>query len=57
MIKIEKLNVELPKFALQDINLHIPEGDFFTLLGPTGSGKSVLLGDNCRTGSGSMTVP
>ena len=43
MIKIEKLNVELPKFALQDINLHIPEGDFFTLLGPTGSGKSVLL--------------
>lgn len=43
MIKIEKLNVELPKFSLQDINLHIPEGDFFTLLGPTGSGKSVLL--------------
>ncbi|TIH18571.1 ABC transporter ATP-binding protein [Marinifilum sp. JC120] len=43
MIKIEKLNVELPKFFLQDINLHIPEGDFFTLLGPTGSGKSVLL--------------
>ncbi|NDV21835.1 ABC transporter ATP-binding protein [Desulfovibrio sp. JC022] len=43
MIKIEELNVELPKFSLQDINLHIPEGDFFTLLGPTGSGKSVLL--------------
>ncbi|WP_320175172.1 ATP-binding cassette domain-containing protein [Maridesulfovibrio sp.] len=43
MIKIEKLNVKLPKFSLQDISLHIPEGDFFTLLGPTGSGKSVLL--------------
>ncbi len=43
MIKIEKLNVELPKFGLQDIDLHIAEGDFFTLLGPTGSGKSVLL--------------
>ncbi|ACS80474.1 ABC transporter ATP-binding protein [Maridesulfovibrio salexigens] len=43
MIKIEKLNVKLPKFSLQDISLHIPEGDFFTLLGPTGSGKSMLL--------------
>ncbi|HAS89478.1 MAG TPA: ABC transporter ATP-binding protein [Desulfovibrio sp.] len=43
MIKIENLTVELPKFTLQDINLHIAEGDFFTLLGPTGSGKSVLL--------------
>ncbi|WP_320170180.1 ABC transporter ATP-binding protein [Maridesulfovibrio sp.] len=43
MISIEHLNVRLPSFALDDINLHVPEGDFFTLLGPTGSGKSVLL--------------
>ncbi|WP_319780174.1 ABC transporter ATP-binding protein [Maridesulfovibrio sp.] len=43
MIKIEKLTVKLPEFILQEIDLHIAEGDFFTLLGPTGSGKSVLL--------------
>ncbi|WP_321404346.1 ABC transporter ATP-binding protein [Maridesulfovibrio sp.] len=43
MIKIEKLTIELPEFVLQEIDLHIAEGDFFTLLGPTGSGKSVLL--------------
>lgn len=43
MISIKNLNVQLPGFALDDINLHIEDGDFFTLLGPTGSGKSVLL--------------
>lgn len=43
MIAIDKLNVKLPSFALEDISLHVKEGDFFTLLGPTGSGKSVLL--------------
>ena len=25
--------------VLQDINLDIPEGDFFALMGPSGSGK------------------
>ncbi|SDK92963.1 tungstate/molybdate transport system ATP-binding protein [Maridesulfovibrio ferrireducens] len=43
MITIENLDVNLPNFSLENINLQIDEGDFFTLLGPTGSGKSVLL--------------
>ncbi len=43
MITIENLNINLPNFSLDNINLQIDEGDFFTLLGPTGSGKSVLL--------------
>ncbi len=29
--------------ALQDINLHIPEGAFIALAGPSGSGKTTLL--------------
>ncbi len=43
MIRIAKLNVVLPGFSLADIDLEIPENQFFVLLGPTGSGKTVLL--------------
>lgn len=43
MIRITNLTVNLPGFSLADINLSIPENDFFVLLGPTGSGKTVLL--------------
>jgi ABC-2 type transport system ATP-binding protein len=30
--------------ALKQINLTVPEGDFFALLGPNGAGKSTILG-------------
>jgi molybdate/tungstate transport system ATP-binding protein len=43
MIRIANLTVDLPGFSLTDINLNIPENQFFALLGPTGSGKTVLL--------------
>jgi len=43
MIKIEGLCVDFPNFCLKDINLSINRGDFFVLLGPTGSGKTLLL--------------
>lgn len=43
MIRVASLNVDLPGFSLADINLRIPENQFFVLLGPTGSGKTVLL--------------
>ena len=43
MIRIEGLNVSLGEFQLFDIHLHIPENEFFVLMGPTGAGKTVLL--------------
>ena len=43
MLKIKELNLEVPGFSLKDINLEIPSGDFFAIIGPTGSGKSLLL--------------
>ncbi len=43
MIRIDDLHVRLPEFSLEGINLHAKKGEFFVLLGPTGSGKTVLL--------------
>ncbi len=30
-------------FALKDINMHIEDGEYFIILGPTGAGKTLLL--------------
>jgi len=30
--------------VLRDVNLHIPEGELCLVVGPTGAGKSSLLG-------------
>lgn len=43
MIVIKDLNIKLTNFSLKNINISINEGDFFALLGPTGSGKTMLL--------------
>ncbi len=43
MIEIENVSVHLPGFSLEDVSLDVGPSDFFALLGPTGSGKSVLL--------------
>lgn len=43
MIEIEDLHLELPGFALNGINLRIEDGDYFILVGPSASGKTVLL--------------
>ncbi len=43
MIYLKNINLTLPSFALTDINLYIQKNDFFSLIGPTGSGKSLLL--------------
>lgn len=40
---VEDLSHSWGTFALQDINFSVPEGSYFVLLGPTGSGKTLLL--------------
>jgi molybdate/tungstate transport system ATP-binding protein len=43
MIRLENLHIRLPDFSLDNICLDIPAGEFFVLMGPTGSGKTLLL--------------
>ena len=42
-LEIKDLSVNLGEFHLKDINLELYEGEYVVLIGPTGSGKSVLL--------------
>ncbi|MCK5683887.1 ABC transporter ATP-binding protein [bacterium] len=43
MININNLNVKAGEFSLQNINLNIEEHRFHVVIGPTGSGKTMLL--------------
>jgi ABC-type sugar transport system ATPase subunit len=59
MISITGLSVNLKRFSLQDINLDVAKGDYFMLVGPTGSGKTVLLETVAglhRVKSGQITI-
>src|SRR4030066_1217962 len=43
MIRIEGLTILLESFHLKDLHIEIEEGEFHFLLGPTGSGKTLIL--------------
>ncbi|MFC2011417.1 ATP-binding cassette domain-containing protein [Chloroflexota bacterium] len=43
MLEVKDLCAQLGSFFLKDINLEVQDGEYFVLLGPTGSGKTVFL--------------
>ena len=43
MLKLIDISRRLGNFSLKDINLHIAEGQYYVLLGRSGSGKTQLL--------------
>jgi molybdate/tungstate transport system ATP-binding protein len=43
MIRVDKLCIDLPGFSIRSVDLSIEKGEFFTLLGPTGAGKTLVL--------------
>ncbi len=43
MIALKNVSISLGDFSLKDVSLEIPAGEFFTILGPTGTGKTVIL--------------
>lgn len=43
MIRVEQLSLRAGEFWLRDISFRIASGEFFVLMGPTGSGKSLLV--------------
>ncbi|WP_259517046.1 ATP-binding cassette domain-containing protein [Halanaeroarchaeum sp. HSR-CO] len=43
MLEITGLTADLGEFTLNDVDLHVGEGEYFVLVGPTGSGKTIFL--------------
>ncbi len=43
MLELKNISKSYKQFALQNINIHVNAGDYYVLLGNSGSGKSLLL--------------
>ncbi len=43
MIRIDRLSMRAGNFQLADVTLHVRPGEYFVLMGPTGSGKSLTI--------------
>lgn len=47
MLKLKNVSIQAGTFALNDFTLNVTQGDYFVLMGRTGSGKSLLLKAIC----------
>jgi molybdate/tungstate transport system ATP-binding protein len=59
MLKIKDISVRLGQFELKSVNFEVSKGEYFVLLGMSGSGKSVLLqiiSGLVRAGSGRILL-
>jgi len=59
MIRVEGLNLSVGTFALREVTFEVEEGEYFVILGPTGSGKTLLLECLCglnRIDSGRVEI-
>lgn len=59
MIKVTNLSLNLGEFSLRNISLMLADGEYFVLLGPTGSGKTLFLECLCgliRPGAGKIEI-
>src|SRR6056297_557344 len=43
MLQLKNVYKTLGNFKLKNINLNIKKGEYFVILGPTGTGKTVIL--------------
>ncbi len=43
VIDVRGVSITLGEFSLKSIDLHVEEGEYFVILGPTGAGKTVLV--------------
>jgi len=41
--RVEDLHIKLPEFNLEDVSLSLDRGDYLTIIGPTGAGKTIFL--------------
>ena len=43
MLEVEKINKKFNSFEIKNLSFKVEKGDYFVILGVSGSGKSVLL--------------
>jgi len=47
MLRVTALALTAGEFALRDVSFHVEAGEYFVVMGPTGSGKSLLVKAVC----------